>query len=194
MPAPLLLDRYLPEYDVSECHARVVAGDASSTWDNVRQVDLARLPLVRALLLIRSAPGRLRARASGRTAPGPPPFTLDDMTGVGWVLLEEHPREIALGTVSRPWALGDEQPRPLGPDEYAVFREPGWVRIAFMIRAEPYGAGRTLVTTETRVATTDAVSRRRFAAYWRVIGPFSGLIRRLLLRRLDRQGRRLSAR
>ena len=40
------------------------------------------------------------------------------------------------------------------------------------------------MTTETRVATTDPRSRRRFAAYWVVVGPASALIRRLSLRTL----------
>jgi hypothetical protein len=38
---------------------------------------------------------------------------------------------------------------------------------------------------ETRVALTDAASLRRFRRYWMVIGPFSGLLRRVALRLLD---------
>ena len=40
------------------------------------------------------------------------------------------------------------------------------------------------MTTENPVATTDPRSRRRFAVYWVVVGPFSALIRWLVLRRL----------
>jgi hypothetical protein len=47
---------------------------------------------------------------------------------------------------------------------------------------EPYGSGRALITTETRTAATDPASLRRFARYWLLVGPFSALIRRLLLR------------
>ena len=36
-----------------------------------------------------------------------------------------------------------------------------------------------LLTTETRMLATDEASRRRFARYWRLIRPASGLIRRL---------------
>lgn len=42
----------------------------------------------------------------------------------------------------------------------------------------PYGAGRTLLSYECRVAATDPLSRRRFARYWRLIRPFVGHIMR----------------
>jgi hypothetical protein len=34
-----------------------------------------------------------------------------------------------------------------------------------------------LLTTETRVLLTDDEARRRFARYWRVVGPLSALTR-----------------
>ena len=49
-------------------------------------------------------------------------------------------------------------------------------------RIEPDGKGGSRLSTETRVFATDAASRRRFAAYWRVIYPGSALIRRMWLR------------
>jgi hypothetical protein len=49
------------------------------------------------------------------------------------------------------------------------------------LRALPEGKGARL-ETETRVFLTDAAARRRFDAYWIVVRPFSGLIRRRWLR------------
>jgi hypothetical protein len=43
------------------------------------------------------------------------------------------------------------------------------------------------LSTETRVQVGDPVARRRFARYWRVIRPFSGLIRILVLRAARRR-------
>jgi hypothetical protein len=43
-------------------------------------------------------------------------------------------------------------------------------------------AGGTLLSTETRVSATNSTARRAFRGYWRVVGPFSGLIRRRWLR------------
>jgi hypothetical protein len=46
------------------------------------------------------------------------------------------------------------------------------------------------MVTETRVLCTDDEARRRFSLYWRLVGPFSALIRRVLLRRIKREAER----
>jgi hypothetical protein len=43
------------------------------------------------------------------------------------------------------------------------------------------------LTTETRVHVADPVARRKFARYWRVIRPFSGLTRIVFLREARRR-------
>lgn len=181
---PLLLDSYLGEYDVAEVHACIVNGDVRATWEAIRNADLSSIPVVHSLLVLRSLPGRLRAINSGQAAPAPPPFSFGDMPRVGFQLLGERPAEIAFGFVGKPWKVGAEQPLAIGRDDFAAFSDPGYAKVAFSIRAKPYGTHRTLITTETRTATTDAATRRRFAAYWKLIGPFSALIRRLILRQV----------
>ena len=181
---PLLLDSYLGEYDVAEVHACVVNGDVKATWEAIRNADLSSIPVVHSLLVLRSVPGRLRAIKSGEAAPAPPPFSFGDMPRVGFQLLSERPAEIAFGFVGKPWKIGAEQPLAIGPDDFAAFSDPGYAKVAFSIQAKPYGTHRTLITTETRTATTDAATRRRFAAHWKLIAPFSALIRRLILRQV----------
>ncbi len=56
------------------------------------------------------------------------------------------------------------------------FTEPGWAKMAVNFRVADGE-----LSTETRVWLTDAGSRRAFGAYWLVIRPFSGLIRRAWL-------------
>jgi hypothetical protein len=51
----------------------------------------------------------------------------------------------------------------------------------------PVPTGWSLLSTETRVFATDAATRRRFAAYWRVIYPGSALIRIEWLRAIRRR-------
>jgi hypothetical protein len=52
-----------------------------------------------------------------------------------------------------------------------------------------------ILTTETRVRCTDPAIRRAFLRYWRVIRPFSGLVRREALRlaRVDAESNRSRA-
>ena len=54
-------------------------------------------------------------------------------------------------------------------------------------RIEEAGPDGCVVTTETRVFTTDPSSRRKFGEYWRVIYPGSALIRRMWLQAIKRR-------
>jgi hypothetical protein len=71
-------------------------------------------------------------------------------------------------------------------DDFVRFDEPGWAKLAVDLRAGPHPDG-ALLETETRVYLTDAWARRRFAGYWLVVRPFSGLVRRLWLRAAKRR-------
>lgn len=179
-----VLDRYLPEFTVRERQSRLLRADVDAVQAAIGPTDLSGIPVVRALLVLRSLPGRLRARLGGRATPVPPPFTLADMPRAGWIPLADGPQEVAFGTLTQPWRIGNEAPVIVDRESFAAFAAPGYAKVAFAIRADPDGLHRTWVTTETRVATTDPRSRRRFAAYWVVVGPLSALIRRLVLRRL----------
>ena len=182
----MLLDRCLPHYDVTETHAVVVGADTDLTWQAVRRSDLSRSPVIRVLLELRSLPNRLQGVLKGRpSAPSRPPLTFDDMERAGFLLLGEWPgREIVFGSVVQPWkaVTDDDAARQVEAGGFAAFDAPGYVKVAFNIRVEPYSSDRALITTETRTAATDPASLRRFARYWILVGPFSALIRRLTLR------------
>ena len=182
--AESVLGRYLPEFDIRECQTRLLHADVRAVRVAIGQTDLTDIPVVRALLVLRALPGRLRVRLGGRATPVPPPFTLGDMPRAGWTPLAEGPEEVGFGTLTHPWRIGNEAPLVVDRESFAALATPGYAKVAFSIRADPEGPSRTRVTTETRVATTDPRSRRLFAAYWVVVGPLSDLIRRLVLRRL----------
>ena len=179
---PSVLDRYLPTFEVRERHIRLMPADVDPVRAAITQTDLTSIPVVRALLVLRALPGRLRAQLGGGQVPVAPPFTLADMQRAGWTSFADGPEEIAFGTITRPWKIGGEAPLEVRREEFAAFSAPGYAKVAFSIRADPYGPCRTLVMTETRVATTDPRSNRRFAAYWVIVGPLSALIRQLALR------------
>ena len=73
------------------------------------------------------------------------------MQRAGFLLLGEWPgHEIVFGAVVQPWkAVTDDQPAPqVNAGRFAAFNTPGYVKVAFNIRVEPYGSGRALITTE----------------------------------------------
>jgi sirohydrochlorin ferrochelatase len=65
----------------------------------------------------------------------------------------------------------------------------GLAQAVWNFRVEPRGTG-TELSTETRVRCADAVTRRQFARYWRVIRLGSGLIRGSMLRQIRTEAER----
>jgi hypothetical protein len=172
-----LLDEQLPRWDVSEYHETRVAAAPARTWAAIREADLAASVVVKALLVLRSLPSLL---ADPGAFPGATRFTLDEALRHGFRLLAEAPgREVVIGVTGSFW-------RPTGniaTTDPARFREPvppGMARAAWnFVVAEADGG--SLLTTETRVLCADEASRRSFRRYWRLVGPFSGLIRHRML-------------
>ena len=70
-------------------------------------------------------------------------------------------------------------------EDFRAFTSPGWVKYLTDFRLEAENGGTTL-STSTRVVATSPSARRRFRAYWFVIRGFSGVIRRDMLRSVDR--------
>ena len=112
---------------------------------------------------------------------------------VGWVVLAERAgREIVLGAVMRPW----DAPlvlRAIPAADFTAFREPGYVKIAWTLRADPIGAYRSMLHTEARVSTTDLRTRERFRRYWSFAAPGIKLIRLSMFRPLRRSAERRAA-
>lgn len=186
---PLLIDQFLPRYDFAIVHAHVFGVPPAMCLRAARNLDLFRHPAIRVLLDLRSLPQRAARRLTGRRDGGdhvPATFRVEEMTRYGWELLGENPSEIVLGQISRPWKAASGTAGPVAaPGVFAAYDKPGYAKIALSLRADPRGTTSSILTMETRVALTDPASLRRFRRYWMVIGPFSGLIRRVALRLLD---------
>jgi hypothetical protein len=98
-------------------------------------------------------------------------------------LAEDANREIVMGAVTRPWEA-DVVFHPVPAAEFRRFDEPGYVKIAWTLRADPISADTSVFRTETRAVATDAFAARKFRTYWAMVSPGVWLIRRLSLRPL----------
>jgi hypothetical protein len=180
-----LLDRFVPAYDVVERHQIRVAAPAAVTLAAAREQELLQLPLVRAII-------RARELALGATRDDrPQPRGLLAATqALGWGILAEVPdREVVVGAVTRPWEPNVTF-HALPPDEFAAFSQPGFVKIAWTLRADPLCDRASVFRTETRAVATDAAARARFRRYWAFVSPGIVLIRLLSLRPLKRAAER----
>lgn len=189
-----LIDECLPAYDWSERHSITVLAPASAVYDALRTADFARSPVVRVLLASRALPARWRRSVSrtrgtkrdDRTSQlrfRTRRATLDSFRERGFTILGERPgEELLIGLVGRFWTMDGG----ICETDLKRFRAPleaGTARAAWNFTTFELDGGKaTLLATETRIQAADAGARRSFARYWLVIRPFSGLIRRLMLR------------
>jgi hypothetical protein len=172
----VLLDCFMPEFDVVERHQVAVAAPAALTLEIARDIDLLGLPAVRAIVKARELVLGGRPDATHR-----PHGLLAEMLSLGWVVLAEIPGcEIVVGAVTRPWEP-DVTFRSVPPDNFAAFNESGYVKIAWTLRADAASPTQSTFRTETRAIATDSIARARFRRYWSLFSPGIWLIRRMLL-------------
>ena len=105
----LLIDQFLPTYDVGVVHADVFRATPAQCYLVASELDLFRTPLIRTLIGIRGLPQRvartLRGRGTATTVEASRrTFRFRDMVDLGWISLGETPgMELVLGQVGRPW-------------------------------------------------------------------------------------------
>ncbi|HEX8363039.1 MAG TPA: hypothetical protein VF613_23145 [Longimicrobium sp.] len=178
----MLIDRFLPEPEVVSRHETEVNAPGERVWAAARTLDLASSSVVKALFALRSLPGLL-SRATRERRLG---VDMDGLLRTGFVLLDEAPGdEVVLGLVGRFWTPAGGIVR-VAPEDFTAFQRPGYAVAAWNFTVRGPAEGPVRLATETRVRLTDPSSRRRFRAYWTVVGPFSGLIRREMLRTIRR--------
>ena len=179
----MLVDEFLPFYDVSDAVATVVEADVTTTWQALMQVDLIEVgrtrPMVGLLGALRALPEVVGHLLHGELPQQPPKqLRLYDTTKIGpgeggWVLLGERPRdELALGLVGKFW-------RPViayaevSPEDFRDFADPGYAKTVYSLSVRPIDERQTLLSGVMRTATTDEQARKWFRRYW-TLGVGSG--------------------
>jgi hypothetical protein len=163
-----LLDQVLPSYDRRELHRRRIDAPPGAIWEAAKDLRSDEMTLMRLLMDVRTL-GR-RRRDDSRTV-------LKAFEWMGFRVINEEPgSEFVVGGLRR----------VEGPEQFTSFDEPRYAKVAFNFRLE----GSDL-STETRIATTDPHARRCFGAYWFLVRPGSGLIRREWLHAIDKRAHRV---
>lgn len=193
----MLLNELLPRYDVAECHQMVVRAAPDVAYAAIRDADLAGGVAIRTLLALRAlpaalvallrsprtAPARLRAHRAGRSG------RLADFERAGFrVVAERAPEELVIGLLGRFWTPGGGL-REVSSGTFRAGPPPNHALAGWNFAVRPVGVGACEVRTETRVwCAPDA--RLKFRLYWLVVRPWSGLIRRSMLRAIRRRAER----
>lgn len=172
----MLIDDVLSKWDAREYHEIRVATDAGRVYEAIRTTDFSRSVVIRTLFRLRGMP--------------PKATRIGGLEDAGFVLVAETPdEEFVLGLVGKFWTLTGGIKKIPGP-AFSRFERPGFAKAAWNFAVRRDRPGRVTLSTETRVRCTDPRSRLLFRLYWTLIGPFSGWIRREVLRCIRREAMR----
>ena len=179
----MLIDSFVPNPDAVETHSIVINASAEEVNGALWTADLGGSLIIKLLMGLRSLPDfilrggcvPLRKRS----------ITLQTLIDSGFGVLAKQPDEIVLGVTGKFW-------RPTGNlssfnrEDFDHPVPPGFARGVWNFWVKEEKRGRTILSTETRVICGDDISRRKFRVYWFFVRPFSGLIRRVMLRAVKR--------
>jgi hypothetical protein len=180
----------MPHYDARERHEVMVEAPAKTVYEALHTTDFSRIGAVRLLLAARALPSALRRKHPPGTRPLRFATGVTSLIDAGFGVVAESPRtEIVLGLAGPFWQLRP-QTRPLNEAAVRAGPHAGSAHALWSFGIDELEARRTRLDTETRVLTGDAASRRKLLLYWKLIRPFSGLIRILMLRRIRRVAER----
>ena len=172
----MLIDEFLPDYQFVEKHEINIRASAETVYRAVSSTNLADSWIIWSLLSLRGM-GRSRVKA----------LTLPDMTKEGFAILGKKPNEeILLGLAGKFWSVTGEL-QEINSENFRQFDKKGFAKAAWNFALTQKNESIIHLTTETRVQCLDKDSLESFRFYWRFIKPFSGWIRREMLRLIKKQ-------
>jgi hypothetical protein len=122
-----LLDKFMPQYEVAGRHRMYVDAPPDISLSAASEMELENNFIVRSIFKGREWILRSKPNTAVR-----PRGLLELMKSLGWMLAETPGREIVMGCATKPWEANPVF-RPLSPDEFAAFHEPGYVKIAWTL-------------------------------------------------------------
>ena len=183
-----LLDAAMPEWHWCETYGMWLPVSPAEALELMKSIPPNEIRQLRTLIELRNLPGRLvgRPRFGKGISQSSPLFA--QILDFGFCLLgEAEGNEVAFGLIDQSWKVSGGRRAPVkDAAEFTAFSKPGFVKIGANLVSRPSRHG-AFISTQTRVLATDPRTRRIFGAYWLLIRPFSGLIRRSWLQAAVRQ-------
>ena len=165
MQKKTLIDKYLPQYTFNEYHETMVNCPIKNVYQITKDVDLSKSKIIKFLFKLRRLPTkRLNLQ--------------NFINDIGFSNLEENfPHEILIGFWARVKIANI-----LSFEEFTNNSISPWIKVVWNFQFNGMEGNRTKVSTETRVLCVAPITKFTFGLYWSVIKPFSGLIRKEMLK------------
>lgn len=175
-----LLDEILPKYNVSAKYSIRINAPPEKIYKVLDQ-GLPVGAVTKILMALRGIPRLFRG---GRSKNIPPESAF-------YRLKQLENREVVIGIIGQFWKPVARPIKINSLEEFLSFDRDGFCKAALNLRITENGPGVCDVITETRVLSYGS-AESEFREYWRVIAPFSGLIRREILRKIKQRAERLN--
>jgi hypothetical protein len=181
------IDAFLPSHDFRASYHIRINAPRSVVYECLLHSDFNELWLTRLLMTLRTGKRMRRHRTPGDLR--------QRLPGTGFFVLEEVPEdELVIGVAGRFWRPDGERCMDLTVARFVEFSRPGYAKAVwnFKLRAElPEILSETLseiesttLSTETRIQCFGRAALRKFGIYWSLVRPFSGLIRKAILKQV----------
>jgi hypothetical protein len=171
------IDEFLPIHDVSASYKIRINAPASVVYQRLLHLDFNELWVLRLLMTIRSGKRPPRNRVSGNL-----PRRLQ---GTGFVILDDVPgEELVIGIAGKFSRPDGGRCLDLTARDFGGFARAGYAKAAWNFRLRTESSKWTVLSTETRIKCFGRAALWKFRIYWSLVGPFSGLMRKAILKRV----------
>ncbi len=171
------IEEFLTDYDLSARYEIHINAPASVVYPCLLRSDFSELRLVRLLMTLRSGKRLARNRKPGDLR--------QRLQGTGFFMLAEVPEEeLVIGVAGRFWRPDGGRCGELTAHDFAGFSRPGYAKVAWNFKLRADSRNGTVLATETRIKCFGSAALWKFRLYWTVVGPFSGLIRKAILKQV----------
>jgi len=170
----------MPRADVTARYETHVQAPLEQTREALRRADFSQMPLTRVLMGLRKLGWSRRKATQAGTQE-------ERLRAAGFISIPTGSENEALhGVVGRFWRPDSGTLCGLTAEEVIAFEREGYAKAMWNFTVERETDSLTRLATETRVVVYGSAARRKFRAYWLLVGPFSGLIRKEMLRLVRR--------
>ncbi len=181
----LRIDKFLPNHDYRAAYQIRMNAPRSAVYESLLHSDFSELWVTRLLMTLRTGKPMPRHRMPGDLR--------QRLQGTGFVMLEEIPDdELVIGVAGRFWRPDGGRCMDITPANFIDFSRIGYAKVAwnFKLRGElpetetGTRITTTILSTETRIQCFGPSALWKFRIYWSLVGPFSGLIRKAILKQV----------
>ncbi|RYE45554.1 MAG: hypothetical protein EOP48_22090 [Sphingobacteriales bacterium] len=168
----MLIDKYLPGYDVKELHSISLNSSTTSIYETMLLSDI-RSPLMKLLFRLRGMPNDLSR--------------IEQLTNMGFIKLDEKPgTEVLYGMVTNSPTFNCCFSN-ISPADFIQKADTSIIKAVINFHVQEASNGNWDISTETRVWCGGRQIRAKFKRYWFFVKPFSQLIRKSMLRQMKKQ-------